>query len=114
MHGPLLQPISATSRYKNETFWDATDAEYYPIVQKLNNLSRQTDSLEQQDSLFEPTFLAHQKRKSVVLAWDRNPVPGVLTQASYINALQFFGGVVQEKESNMGTTEPHIGFLYYN
>ena len=28
--------------------------------------------------------------------------PGVLTEANYINALQFFGGVVQEKESNMG------------
>ena len=31
--------------------------------------------------------LAHQIRKSVVLAWDRN---SVLTQANYINALQFY------------------------
>ena len=36
----------------------------------------------------------------MVLAWDRN---SVLTQANYIlNVLQIFGGVVQEKESNMG------------
>ena len=46
-------------------------------------------------------FLAHQIRKSLVLVWNRN-YPGVLTQANYINALQFFGGVVQEKEFNMG------------
>ena len=35
----------------------------------------------------------------MVLNWDRN---SVLTQANYINPLQFFGGVVQENESNMG------------
>ena len=58
-------------------------------------------------------ILAHQIRKSVVLSWDRNSkfcsYPGVLTQANYINAFKsvqlpkvIFGGVVQEKESNMG------------
>ena len=35
----------------------------------------------------------------MVLAWDSD---SVLTQAKDINALQFFGGVVQEKKSNIG------------
>ena len=49
-------------------------------------------------------FLAHRIRKSAVLAWDRNSVsyPGVLTQANYINSLQYFGGVVQEKRIQYG------------
>ena len=40
----------------------------------------------------------------MVLAWDRNSVLTLvlLPRQTRSNAIQFFGGVVQEKESNMG------------
>ena len=49
----------------------------------------------------EGSFLTHQIRKTVVLAWARNSVfyPGVLTQTNYISAFQFYStaGTILDK-----------------